>query len=77
MIDIAAINSNGFHLSMYRPDNEVFSTSLYEIDRILEDREEEEAVVDGAFAEGPKMPVAYSHYEDVSSKAALDVLPLY
>ena len=77
MINIAAINSNGFHLSMYRPDNEVFSTSLYEIDRILEDREEEEAVVDSAFTEGPKMPVAYSHYEDVGSKAASDVLPLH
>ena len=77
LIDIATINSNGFYLSMYRPDNEVFSTSLYEIDRILEDREEEEADVDSASAEGPRMPAAYSEYEDVGSKAALDVLPLY
>ena len=77
MIDITAINSNGFHLLIYRPDNEVFSTSLYEIDYILKDQEEEEAVIDGAFVGGPKMPVAYSHYKDVSLKAASDILPLY
>jgi hypothetical protein len=75
LIDITTINSNGFHLSIYRPDNEVFSTSLYEIDRILEDREEEEADVDSASAEGPRMPAAYSEYKDVGSKAASDVLP--
>jgi hypothetical protein len=62
---------------MYWPDNKVFSTSLYKIGRILKDREEEEAVVDSAFTEGPKIPIAYSYYKDISSKAALDVLPLY
>ena len=62
---------------MYWPDNEVFSTSLYEIDCILKDQEEEEAVVDSTFIGGPKMPVAYSYYKDVSLKAASDVLPLH
>jgi hypothetical protein len=77
LINITTINSNRFYLLIYWPNNEVFSTSLYEIDCILEDREEEEADVDSASIEGPRIPAAYSEYKDVGSKAASDVLPLH
>jgi hypothetical protein len=76
LIDIAAINSNGFHLLMYWPDNEVFSTSLYEIDRILDDRAEETTVEDTPI-KVPTIPATYSEFEDVFSKEASDILPLY
>jgi hypothetical protein len=77
LIDITTINSNRFHLLIYWPDNKVFSTSLYEIDCILKDQEEEEVDVDSASIEGPRIPVAYSEYKDIGSKAASDILPLY
>ena len=34
-LDIAEISAVGFHFNMYRKDNEVFVTSLYEIDRMI------------------------------------------
>ena len=37
-IDITHISTTDFHFNLYRPENEVFQTSLYEIDRILKER---------------------------------------
>ena len=37
-IDLALIGGTGFHLGMRRKENEFFTTSLYEIDRIIEDK---------------------------------------
>lgn len=37
-VDIALISGNAFHLNCKRPSNELFATSLYEIDRLIEDR---------------------------------------
>jgi hypothetical protein len=37
-VDIAEIGSAGFYLNMQRPENEVFALSLYEPDRLIEDR---------------------------------------
>jgi hypothetical protein len=51
-----------------RPENELFSTSLYEIDRIIESRQEVED-------REPQVPDAYREYEDVFSKEASDTLP--
>ena len=38
-IDIAEISVVGFHFNMYRKDNEIFTTSLYEIDRMIDEKE--------------------------------------
>jgi len=38
VIDITQISATGFHFNLYRPENEVFSISLYEIDRLIEER---------------------------------------
>ena len=37
-IDIALIGGTGFHLGMKRKENEFFMTSLYEIDRIIDEK---------------------------------------
>ena len=76
MINIAAINSNRFHLLIYRPNNKVFSTSLYEIDRILDDWAEETTAEDMP-TKVPMIPATYSEFEDVFSKEASDILPLH
>ena len=42
-VDIASIHLTGMYLNMKRPENEVFGTSLYEIDWILDDRKPSDA----------------------------------
>ena len=45
-MDITQISATGFHFNLYRPENEVFSISLYEIDRLIEERAELEDKID-------------------------------
>jgi predicted aspartyl protease len=71
LIDICAINATGFHYNLMRPENELFSTSLYEIDRILGSRQE----VEDRDQEEPQVPDAYKEFLDVFSKEASDILP--
>jgi predicted aspartyl protease len=68
-VDIASIHLTGIHLNMKRPENEIFGTSLYEIDRILDDRKPSE--------EGPEIPdyIQQAALAQVFSKEASDVLP--
>lgn len=77
--DIFAISAAGFHCNMRRRDHLVFATSLYEIDRILQDSgtvpqasginllDEDEDLA--------KVPSCYNEYHDVFSKAESDKLP--
>jgi hypothetical protein len=37
-LDIAAIGAVGFYFNLRKKINELFSTSLYEMDRLIEDR---------------------------------------
>ena len=82
-IDITYISATDFYFNLYRSENEVFQTSLYEIDRILEKRAE----LDGPqtrfsleTAEIDKqrlvrlLPKKYASYADVFSKAASNTL---
>ncbi len=41
-IDICQITANAFHLNLKKKDNEFFTTSLYEIDRLLKECQETE-----------------------------------
>jgi hypothetical protein len=70
LIDICGISAAGFHLSLYNPKSEVFTTSLYEIDRILDARQETKYDTQ----EEAQIPDAYSDLVDVSSKEASDIL---
>jgi hypothetical protein len=42
VVDIAAISAIGYHYNMRRKENEAFTTSLYEIDRLLEEHNQED-----------------------------------
>ena len=61
-------------MNLRRPENELFSVSLYELDRELERRElEDEPENEAAIDE--KLPAYLQEYRSVFSKAASDELP--
>jgi hypothetical protein len=72
-IDIAQISATGFHFNLYRPENEVFQISLYEIDRILEERQE--SIEEEEQDLRTFLPAYLRNYADVFSKIASDTLP--
>ena len=84
-IDIAGISAEGMHYNLRPADNEVFTTSLYEIDQLITDHEEKRAKVeiievDVAEEDWDKavrklLPPEYWDYTDVFSKAESDKLP--
>ena len=77
IVDIAAISAIVFHFNIYRRDNEVFITSLYEINRIIDEREEKLAEETNKELVERLLPTIYAGYKDAFSKAALDELPPY
>jgi hypothetical protein len=81
-VDIYCIGAVGFHRTMKQPDTTVFVTSLYEIDRMIEDKELEAIQRDLAQQEltneeliDQKLPHQYRDLRDGFSKAASDMLP--
>ena len=83
-IDIAEIGAAAFHFNLRRPDNEFFTTSLYEIDRLLEEHEEQGQADSEDDRQDSKehweelqckLPREYLPFADVFSKAASDKLP--
>jgi len=62
---------------MYRRDNEVFITSLYKINRIIAEREEEPAKETNKELVKRLLFTIYAGYKDVFLKVALDKLPPY
>jgi len=77
MLDIAAISAIGFHFNIYQKDNEVFITSLYKINWII--NKKEEGLVKESNEELVKrlLPTYLLSYRDAFLKAALDILPPY
>ena len=76
-VDIAAISAIAFYFNIYRKDNKVFITSLYEIDRIINEREETLAEETDEELIKRLLPTIYIRYKGVFLKAALDKLPPY
>ena len=83
-IDIYCIGPTGFHQAARQLDATVFVTSLYEIDRMIEDKEIESIWEDLAQQEltnedliEQKLPRQFSDLKDFFFKAALDVLALH
>jgi len=76
-VDITIISAIAFHFNIYRRDNEVFITSLYEINRIIAKREEELAKKTNKELVKRLLSTIYAGYKDVFLKAALDKLPPY
>src|SRR5882757_7218938 len=77
IVDIAAISAIVFHFNIYRRDNEVFITSLYKINWIINKREEKLAKETNKELVKRLFPTIYTGYKDVFLKAALNKLPPY
>ena len=67
-MDINLISPAAFHFNLRRPGNELFSTSLYEINRLIKDRETAEEIEQ-------KLPKTYKDYVNVFSKVTSNILP--
>ena len=76
-VNIAAISAIAFYFNIYRRDNEVFITSLYEINQIINKREEKLAKETNKELVERLLPIIYAGYKDIFLKAALDELPPY
>jgi hypothetical protein len=77
-IDVALISPAGFHHNLYKADNELFTTSLYEIDRLLEDKRAEERDTEERDNEelvDALLPSQHHPFRDVFSKQAADEMP--
>jgi hypothetical protein len=73
-VDVCVISAVGFYRNVTQPGAVVFSTTLYEIDRILEEKMTQEDQDYQELVES-RLPAQYRDYKDVFSKAAADVLP--
>ena len=71
---ISLISANAFHYTMKRKENEFFTTSIYEIDRILEERRLKDDPENAKLVQD-RLPSVYYSYRDVFSKTAADQLP--
>ena len=76
-IDIAIISAIAFHFNIYQKDNKVFITSLYKINQIISNREEEPAKETDEELVKRLLPTIYIDYKDAFLRAALDKLPPY
>ena len=81
-VDIYCIGAVGFYRTLIKPDVTSFVTSLYEIDRVIEEKEAEAIQAESAQEEltneeliDQKLPHQYHDLRDVFSKAASDTLP--
>src|SRR5882762_4835833 len=77
IVDIAAISAIVFHFNIYRRDNKVFITSLYEINQIINKREEKLAKETDKELVERLLPTIYAGYKNAFLKAASDKLPPY
>jgi len=66
-----------FYFNIYRKDNEVFIISLYKINQIINNREEELAEETNKELVKRLLPIIYINYKDAFLKAALNKLPPY
>jgi hypothetical protein len=78
-IDIALIGAAGFRRNLRNPNCEAFSVSLYEIDRMIEEKKEQgQPKKDNADIEAlikKHLPGLYREFKDVFSEAASNELP--
>ncbi|KAI0991689.1 hypothetical protein K3495_g16498, partial [Podosphaera aphanis] len=80
-MNICFLSGHAFHNNCKDQRNELFSTSLYELDRLLEERLPQKSGTSSGEQLGmieddiSLVPAAYSAYLDVFSKEASDILP--
>jgi len=66
-----------FHFNIYQKDNEVFITSLYKINRIINKRKEKLIKETNKELVKRLLPTIYTKYKNAFLRAALDKLPPY
>jgi len=76
-VDITAISAIAFHFNIYWKDNKVFITSLYKINRIINNKEERLAKETDKELVKHLLSTIYINYKDTFLKAALNKLPPY
>jgi Reverse transcriptase (RNA-dependent DNA polymerase)/RNase H-like domain found in reverse transcriptase/Integrase zinc binding domain/Integrase core domain/Chromo (CHRromatin Organisation MOdifier) domain/Retroviral aspartyl protease len=74
MIDIAIIGAAGFHRNLKDKSNTLFTATIYEIDRIIDEKLQAEYNESDDRVER-ELPAAYNGFADVFSKKASDQLP--
>jgi hypothetical protein len=66
---IALISANGLHFNMKRKENGFFTTTLYEIDRVLEDKHFLEDDPDNLDLLRARLPPVYQAYQQTNSQS--------
>ena len=66
-----------FHFNIYRKDNKIFTTSLYKINRIINEREEKPIKETNKELVKRLLFTVYAKYKDAFLRAASDKLPPY
>jgi hypothetical protein len=74
IIDIAMIGAAGFHRNLKNKSNTLFATTIYEIDRIIQDKLQAEYDQSDSQVE-QELPTEFTEFADVFSKKASDQLP--
>jgi transposase InsO family protein len=74
-MDLALISGAGFHLNLKRKENKFFTTSLYEISRIIEDKTGSQEDLTEEEVLRQTVPVEYHDLIDVFSKEESNKLP--
>jgi len=76
-VDITVISTIAFHFNIYQKENEVFTISLYKINRIINKREEKLIKETNKELVKHLLFTIYAKYKDAFLRAALDKLPPY
>jgi hypothetical protein len=74
IIDIAMIGAASFHRNLKDKSNTLFTATIYEIDRIIDEKLQAEYDESDDRVE-QELPAAYTEFTDVFSKKASDQLP--
>src|SRR6266581_7130161 len=83
--DIYYIGAVGFYQNLVQPDTIAFTTSLYKINKLIEEKEalaydqlnkKENELTDKELVD-QKLPHWYWEFKDIFSKAVSNTLPLY
>ncbi len=75
-VDICLVNAVGFHRNIAQPRAVVFTTSLYKINCILDERISQDDLEYQELIES-KLLAQYKDLNNMFSKLASDILPLY
>ena len=77
-VDVYAIGAVGFYRNLRQPGATAFTTSLYEIDSLIQTKQSAQVADEDLTDEqllDRKLPAQYQEFRDVFSKSASNILP--